>query len=186
METSEGTETKSTVPRLLALLMAVLITVLILLFRHQLEHFTVYGLLGVFVITLLGNATIIFPVPGLMAAFVGGGIFDPLAVGLVAGVGQTLGELTGYLAGYGGQAVIENRRLYDRLVKWMKRNGDITIFVLAVIPNPVFDLGGMAAGALGFPLWRFLLSCLLGKTVKSLVIAYAGTQSIGLFDKFIP
>jgi membrane protein DedA with SNARE-associated domain len=103
-----------------------------------------------------------------------GTIFNPYLVGLAAGSGAALGEITGYLAGFSGQAVIENREWYDRITLWMKKYGDLTIFLLALIPNPFFDIGGMVAGALRMPLWRFLLWCWLGKVCKMIIFALAG------------
>ena len=104
------------------------------------------GYLGVFVIAVLGNATVILPVPGLAVVFAGGGVLNPLVVGLIAGVGEPLGELTGYLAGYGGSVVAENREWYERIRRWMERRGFVTLLVLSAVPNPLFDLAGMAAG----------------------------------------
>ena len=171
--------------RLMALTMAFLITALIALYRERLRELAGYGYPGVFLISLLGNATVIFPVPSLMAVFAGGGFFNPVIVGLVAGVGEALGELTGYMAGYGGQAVVGDREIYDRLEGWMRRNGVATIFALSLIPNPFFDLAGIAAGVLRFPLGAFLLSCWLGKTIKTLCVAFAGAYSIRLIERFL-
>jgi uncharacterized membrane protein YdjX (TVP38/TMEM64 family) len=67
----------------------------------------------------------------------------------------------------------------------MEQRGDITIFVLSVIPNPFFDLAGIAAGTLRYPLWRFLLACWLGKTIKTTVVAWAGSQSITLVEQLL-
>jgi membrane protein YqaA with SNARE-associated domain len=163
----------------LSLFLAVAITAVIIIFRRQLAAFSTYGYLGIFVVTLVGNATILLPVPGLVAVFAGGTAFNPLTVGLVAGVAQSLGEITGYLAGYGGQAVIENRRWYERFSHWMEKHGFLTVLVLALIPNPLFDVAGIAAGALRMPLWQFLLACLIGKTIKTIVVAYLGLLSVG-------
>jgi membrane protein YqaA with SNARE-associated domain len=174
----------ATISRLAALAFAVLITAAIIIFRERLAGLGTYGYAGVFLVSLLGNATVILPAPSILAVFAGGGVFNPLVVGLTAGVGEALGELTGYMAGYGGQAVIENRDLYGRLEGWMRRNGAVTILLLSTIPNPFFDLAGIAAGALRFPLWRFLLICWLGKTIKSLAIALLGAQSIRLLERF--
>jgi len=91
-------------------------------------------------------------VPGLAISSVMGGVFNPWIVGIVGGVGQALGELTGYMAGYSGQTWVDENPVYNRLAEWMQRHGILTIFVLALIPNPVFDVGGLAAGALRFPL----------------------------------
>ena len=61
--------------------------------------------------------------------------------------------------------------------------GVVTIFVLALIPNPVFDLGGMAAGTLRFPLWKFLASSIAGKVIKNIGFALAGYYGIeALFE----
>jgi membrane protein YqaA with SNARE-associated domain len=99
-------------------------------------------------------------------------------------VGQALGELTGYMAGYSGQTWVDENPTYNRLTRWMQRYGALTIFVLAVIPNPVFDVGGIIAGALRLPPWKFLLSCVAGKVVKNIIFALAGHYGIGaLFDR---
>jgi len=161
---------------------AIVITLVILAFRDELARFEHYGYPGVFLISLLGNATVILPAPSLAVVFGMGGVLNPLFVGLVAGVGEALGELTGYLAGYGGRAVIEDWQMYHRLEKWMQCHGLATIFVLSAIPNPIFDLAGIAAGALRFPLERFLLSCWVGKTIKTTAFAFMGAQFISTLE----
>lgn len=169
-------------PQLLALVAAVGITLGLTLLpidwrNLDWEALKPYGYLGVFLITLLSDATVIVPFPGIAGIFVTGGFLNPLLVGIVGGIGSAFGELTGYLAGYGGRAVIEDRALYAKLEKWMQRNGTLTIFVLSVIPNPLFDMAGITAGMLKFPLWRFLIVCALGKAIKFIAIAFAGAAS---------
>jgi uncharacterized membrane protein YdjX (TVP38/TMEM64 family) len=161
-----------------ALIFVVALTVLIYVFRERADEFRRYGYLGLFVLTVLANATIVLPAPGLALVYTFGGVFPPLGVGLVAGAGATLGELSGYLAGFSGQAVIENRKLYDRLEGWMNRYGPLVIAGLAFLPLPFFDLAGIAAGALKMPVQNFLFWCALGKTPKMLLIAYAGAYSV--------
>jgi membrane protein YqaA with SNARE-associated domain len=121
----------------------------------------------------------------LAVSSVMGGVFNPWIVGVVGGVGQALGELTGYMAGYSGQTLVDENPVYNRLTLWMQRHGILTIFVLALIPNPVFDLGGIAAGALRFPLWRFLMSCTAGKIVKNIIFALAGYYGIEALSKLL-
>jgi uncharacterized membrane protein YdjX (TVP38/TMEM64 family) len=99
-------------------------------------------------------------------------------VGLVAGIGEALGEITAYLAGMGGRAVIENRDIYDRLHYWMENHGMLTLFVLSMIPNPFFDMAGIAAGILKYEFYKFLIATWLGKTIKTLFFAWAGSHSI--------
>ena len=173
--------------RVVALLFALAISVLIFLYRDRVAKLASYGYLGLFVISVVGNATVLLPMPSLVATFITGGVLNPWLVGIVSGAGMAVGELSGYLAGYGGGAIIEaeNRGRYQRLESWMRRHGALTIFVLSVIPNPLFDLAGIAAGALHYPVWRFLLFCFLGKTVKGLVLAFAGAQSVEWIDRFL-
>jgi membrane protein YqaA with SNARE-associated domain len=166
-------------------MLAVVVTLVIVAFRDELARFERYGYPGVFLISLLGNATVILPAPSLAVVFGMGGLLNPLFVGLVAGVGEALGELTGYLAGYGGRAVIEDREMYGRLERWMQRHGSVTVFVLSAIPNPIFDLAGIAAGALRFPLERFLLSCWVGKTIKTIAFAFVGWKVFPVIERFL-
>ena len=154
-------------------------------FRDRLQELERYGYAAVFLVGLVSNATLIFPIPGLAVSSVLGGVFNPWIVGLVGGLGQALGELTGYMAGYSGQTWVDGSPTYDRLMHWMQRYGVLTIFALALIPNPIFDLGGIAAGALRFPLWKFLVSCIAGKVVKNVVFALAGYYGIeAVFKSF--
>lgn len=149
-----------------------------LYFRDQLQELEKYGYAAIFLVGLVSNATLILPVPGLAISSVMGGVFNPWIVGIVGGVGQALGELTGYMAGYSGQTWVDENRVYDRLTRWIQRYGALTIFVLAVIPNPIFDVGGIIAGALRLPLWRFLASCTAGKVIKNILFALAGYYGI--------
>jgi len=169
-------------PRLLLLLVIVAITLVILLNREQLRHFAAYGYPGVFVISLLGSATIIVPAPSIAVVFAMGAVLNPFLIGPVAGLGEALGELTGYLAGATGRAVIEDKGFYHKMAAWTQRYGLILIFVLSAVPNPVFDVAGIAAGALKIPLWQFLVVCFLGKTVKATVVALLGAGALAILD----
>jgi uncharacterized membrane protein YdjX (TVP38/TMEM64 family) len=167
-----------------AAVLSIAITAAILVYRNQLRELSRYGYLGVFLVSVLGNATVVLPVPSLAVVFAGGGVLNPLLVGLVAGVGEPIGELTGYLAGYGGTAIVQDRARYAQVRSWMERRGLLTLFVLSAIPNPLFDIAGIAAGMLRVPVARFLIACWLGKTVKTIAIAYLGSLSIGWISQW--
>jgi uncharacterized membrane protein YdjX (TVP38/TMEM64 family) len=156
--------------------------------RDQLQKLQGYGYIGIFLLSILANATIILPLPGVVLTSAMATIFNPLGVAIAAGSGAALGELTGYLAGFSGQGVVENSKRYSRILEWMKNHSrltDLGIFVLAAIPNPFFDLAGMASGALKIPLWRFLLWVWLGKIVKMLPFAYAGTPILNFITSLL-
>jgi len=156
-----------------------------LYFRDRLAELEQYGYAAVFVVGLVGDATVVLPLPGLAFIFVMGGIFNPWIVGIVGGVAQGLGELTGYMAGYSGQTWVDENRVYNRMTRWMQRYGSIAIFVMAVIPNPLFDVGGLAAGALRFPIGKFLASCVAGKVVKGIAFAMAGYYGVEVLFKLL-
>jgi membrane protein YqaA with SNARE-associated domain len=178
-------ERRTTILRIISFLAVVAISVWIFSIRDKASELAAFGYPGIFVISILANATVILPAPGVAVVFAMGGIFNPLIVGIVAGVGSALGELSGYLAGYSGQAVIERRGIYEKIHPYIGKYGAATIFVLAAIPNPFFDFGGIAAGALKMPIRTFLTWCILGKIIKMLVFAYAGAYSIDWLFKFM-
>lgn len=164
--------------RVLAILLVVGISILIFMVRDRVEEFAAFGYPGIFAVALLANATVFLPAPGVAVIFAMGSIFNPLGVGLAAGTGGALGELSGYLAGFGGQAVIERADIYARIQPWVQKYGGWAILVLAAVPNPFFDLAGMAAGIAKMPVARFLLFCWIGQLIKMTLFAYAGAYSI--------
>jgi len=171
-----------TAVRIAVLLVVIVLTVFLVLNRERVKELEALGYPGIFLVSLLANATLILPVPGVLFTSAMGAVFNPFLVALAAGTGATLGELTGYAAGFSGQAVIENRHWYDNVTKWMTKYGGITILVLAFIPNPVFDIAGMVAGSLRMPLWKYLTFSWIGKTAKMLLFALGGAEILGLLD----
>jgi len=174
------TRRRSQLTRIAALIFVILLTTVLFIYRDEVKKLEALGYPGIFLVSLLANATLILPVPGVLFTSAMGAVFQPFWVALAAGSGAALGELSGYLAGYSGQAVIENREWYERLEKWIKKYGDVSIFALALIPNPIFDIGGIVAGALKMPWWRFVFWCWLGKVLKMMMFAYGGSAILNL------
>ena len=163
-----------------AVLAAIGISVGIVLLRDHIRDLGFYGYPGVFLISLIGNATLLLPAPSYAVVFAVGGALNPVAVGIIAGLGAALGELTGYLAGVGGRVVVEERALYHRLEKRMhSRGGVLVIFLLALVPNPAFDIGGIVAGTLRMPVWQFVLAAWAGKSIRFILVAFSGQYLLG-------
>jgi len=137
------------------------------------------GLLALFLINVLSSATLILPLPGLALTPLAATVADPLLVGLIAGTGQTIGELTGYLAGYSGRKALGMDSRTQRMTTWMRRWGAAILFVLALIPNPFFDVAGIVAGATRMPLRLYLLAAGSGKILKNIALAYGVTLGLG-------
>ncbi len=169
----------------LAAFLAVLVVVVAAFFLHRKVDLDQLGYGGLAVTVLLASGGLVLPIPGLAAACTAGALLNPLYVGLVAGSTGTLGELTGYFLGYSGRGVLDQSRLYRRLERWMRRRGWLVLFLVALVPSPIFDLVGIAAGGLRYPLWRFLGIVWLGKMLKFLIVAYSCAYSVewlmGLF-----
>jgi uncharacterized membrane protein YdjX (TVP38/TMEM64 family) len=167
-----------TLARILSLIAVIAITIYIFSIRDRVDQLVNYGYPGIFILSILTNATVILPAPSVALAFTFGAVLNPIGVALAAGTGATIGELTGYLAGFSGRGIIEDNPTYRRIEAWTDRHGSWTILILAFIPNPLFDIAGAAAGALGMPLRTFLFWVCIGKTLKMLIFAYAGAASI--------
>lgn len=155
-----------------AVVTSLLIIFLVTYFREDLRQLGHAGYLGLFIVSIIGNATVVIPAPVYVMSCAAGLIYGPVQVGLVSGFGAALGELTGYFAGYGGAAIIPTGKWYRRLEQFMRKHGMLAIFLLAVIPNPLFDVGGIIAGALRMKVWQFLIAATLGKALRLGIMAY--------------
>jgi membrane protein YqaA with SNARE-associated domain len=173
---------RQTVIRIVLVILMIVLSVLLFIYRDQVAKLGAYGYPGIFFISLFANASIILPVPGVVVTSAMGAVFNPFWVALAAGSGAALGELSGYVAGYGGQTVIKDSPRYQKLTGWMRKYGDWTILALSIIPNPAFDLAGITAGALKLPVYRFLLWCWLGKVIKMAFFAYFGAGILQVFQ----
>ena len=127
---------------------------------------------------LIASGGLVVPVPALLISCTTATVLNPVAIALIAGAAGTLGELTGYFLGYSGSGVLSRRPAYRRVEGWMQRRGWLLLFLLSAVPNPLFDVAGIAAGALRYPLWRFLVAVGIGKTLKFLMVCFACHYSL--------
>lgn len=180
---NNSSKTRLVVLRLLALFFVIGLTFLIYRYSDQIEKFKSFGYPGIFLVTLLSNSTVLLPAPGIAFVFAMGNLLNPFGVALAASIGGTLGEISGYLAGFSGQAIIERMDLFKKIQPLVNKYGGYAIILLAAIPNPFFDLAGIAAGGLKMPMVRFLIFVWIGQLIKMTVFALAGYYSIGWLIK---
>ena len=154
------------------LLLAVAVIAAVWYFRGYFSSIEAVGYPAVFLLSLLGSVSMVMPVPGLLSVCSTSVVLDPLLVGVVAGVGETIGEASGYALGFGGGSVVEKHRAYPKVKRWMEERGALVIFAVSIVPNPVFDIVGVAAGAVRYPPVRFFGIVLLGKVLKGVMVAY--------------
>ena len=148
--------------------------------KMSLEEIAPLAYLIVFAVTLLSSATILFPAPGVVIVMTAAAKWNPVIVAMVASIGGALGELTSYYAGLLGRKIIINeyRERYERAVAWMDRYGLWAVFGFSLIPMLIFDLIGLAAGALKLSTWKFFLACWGGRIPRSFIEAYIGAGII--------
>lgn len=173
-------EQRLKIARILALVFVIGLTVILYIYRDRVRELEAFGYPGIFLVSLLANATLILPVPGVLFTSAMGVVFNPFWVAVAAGSGAALGELSGYLAGFSGQGIVERTKWSDRVEAWMRRYGPITIIVLSFVPNPIFDIAGVTAGVLKMPLGQFMLFCWIGKVLKMMLFAYGGSAVMKL------
>lgn len=162
---------------------------------------TAYGYFGGFVVSLLGGTTVLVPVPMAAVQFALGGVLQPwigppftapLFVGLVCGLGESLGALSVYATGYSSTRPLSENpanlrpgrisRWYRRLMGLLEKRGSLMLFFLSAVMNPFFYPTSLAYGASRFGIRRYFLICFAGKTIKCSLIAFAGYFGLtGLF-----
>lgn len=148
----------------------------------------VLGYPGVWLFSLIGASSIILPVPGLAAVCAGAAPavgLNPAFLGVIAASAEAIGELTGYLAGLTGGSFVQKNRHYPRVRNWVVRRGGLVLFLMATFPNPFFDVVGMAAGSVRYPVPRFLLVTFAGKAIKSTWVAYGCYYGVSAVQRLV-
>ena len=169
--------------RLAGLLAAIVLVALAYYLRDLAEPLKKFGYPGLFLISLLGNATIFIPAPAYVSVMAAATILNPLLIGIVAGLGAALGELTAYLAGTSGRGVIVNQDAYRRFEPIIQRYDVMAIALLAAIPNPLFDVAGILCGMLHIPAWQFVLAAWVGKSIRFSLLAIGVSSSLPLLNQ---
>jgi len=154
------------------------------------------GYLGIFISNFLPHVSVFLPLPGLTAvghALViwGAEELNPVVVVAIATVANTIAEWTSYLAGATGKSAAEERpvsvpgvagrwlRRSWELAEWfMARNGFMTLLVLSAIPNPVFELTGIIAGATRMNFLKFNVALLIGHFIRVMLLVLVGHEII--------
>lgn len=155
-------------------------------FRKKMHHLKKYGILGIFLMTLVGNTSIMSPV-GPVVSVLGGRIYPPWLVGIVAATGSVLGEILTYnIGGIAEETNLTEKKWYDTVKEFMEKNGFPTIVIVTSIPNPFVNFSAVAAGSIGYPLLKFLAASWLGNWIQFTICASLGTltKKIPFLKKF--
>ncbi len=151
-----------------------------------------YGLLGLFIASLIANASLFFPLPVDFVVFligsVSGDFVYAITVGIIAGTGAALGEMTGYILGLFGVKAAEKlkeTKFYrlKEITKRIEKAGMVFIFLGAFTPFP-FDIIGIAAGLIKYDIKKFFIAALAGKLVRYCALAIGGVLGVELVKLF--
>ncbi|MBM4446589.1 MAG: VTT domain-containing protein [Chloroflexi bacterium] len=176
MATKTGSRKKEYIIGGLALALTIACCVAVVFYWDYVRQAQHYGYLGAFVISILAGATIFVPIPGVLVVFTLGSVLNPALVGIVSGLGEAVGSIGIYLSGWGGQKAIQNinHKFMDKFTDWIRRRGEIAVFLMSAILNPLFYPFTAIAGMLRFGLVKFFFLCWAGKALKNMAIAYLG------------
>ncbi|VVC01224.1 SNARE associated Golgi protein [uncultured archaeon] len=161
------------------ILFGIAIVAVIMFYSDKLSALQNYGYVGVFLVSLFTSATVLVPVPGWAVVIAMSATLNPYLVGIAAGLGSGLGEITGYIIGDGVMDITDPQ--HKKHIELVRKYGFAAVFVLAVIPNPLFDVAGIAAGAIRMPMWQFLLAAIAGRIIRFVLLAYFGAWALAQF-----
>lgn len=140
-----------------------------------------YGYFGVFVISLVGAISIVFPIPYTLLIYLLGAVLDPFFLAIAGGVGSAIGEFSGYVLGYYGRVLVgeDQQRKMDYMLKFFYRYGSVAIFLFALTPLPD-DLLFIPLGIMRYKFLKAFIPCFLGKISMCFILAYSGRLSIDI------
>jgi len=150
-----------------------------------------YSYLGVFVLSFIGTASIIIPVPYTLIIFtlsMHPQQWNPAILIIAGGFGSAFGEFTGYALGYFGRRIIseERQRKMTYLVRVFDRYGPLAIFAFALTPLPD-DLLFIPLGIMRYKFYKAFIPALAGKLLMIFILVNSGTLVgnilVGLFGE---
>lgn len=159
------------------LVVSSLFVILPFIVKIDYERFQALGLLGVLITAFFGSVTVFIPSPAIFSIGVAGGYYNPLLVGLMAAIGSTIGDTTGYLLGYSSNKAteFEKKKIWYGLLHFtLEKYGVIIILVASIIPNPFFDGLGILAGLAKYPIKKFLFYIFIGRILRFYIVALIG------------
>jgi len=137
-----------------------------------------YSYFGVFLISFIGTASIIIPIPYTLVIFTLSltGQWNSALLIIAGGIGSALGESTGYALGYFGRRVIgeERQRKMTYLVRLFDRYGPLAVFVFALTPLPD-DLLFIPLGIMKYKFYKAFIPALIGKILMIFILVNFGS-----------
>lgn len=138
---------------------------------------TSFAYVGAFLVCFVANAVVAIPVPYIPIIAHIGATADSAAVVVALGaLGSALGESVAFLVGRAEEGLVSEHPLYKRLHRLAERKwlAGLVLFGLAVPLNPLFDVAGLAAGAMGMRYRVFFVAVFAARIVRLALIVWIG------------
>jgi membrane protein DedA with SNARE-associated domain len=137
--------------------------------------------LGVFLISLVGNLTVFFPIPYLLAIFtiaIEMTKIDIFSLALVGALGAAIGKFLSYGIGFGGRLTLgeKYKRRFDALRLALGGSPFIAAFVFAATPLPD-DMVFIPLGMIEYSPIKTFIACAAGKFILTLTIVWSARFS---------
>ena len=132
---------------------------------------------GVFIVCFIANATTFVPIPYIPVVMHVARTADLVWLVVVLGaLGSVLGESVAFAVGRAGERLAEESQRWRRLERFFAKPwlAGLSLFVLAVPPNPLFDVAGLAAGALGVRYAVFFSAVFVARCIRLAAVAWLG------------
>ena len=146
------------------------------------------GLLGIFLVAMFSHLTVVgrdLFTPAFIALIK---YYHPVLLGLSAGIGGAIGEVTAYYWGLGIREAFQKNKEESVINKWVERYGLLVILLVAASPLPDTPIA-LLAGSARFSLKKFLLIEALGKfafyTMGASMGGYIFQYLTGTVDEWI-
>ncbi len=154
-------------------------------FRDAIAQLGNWGYLGAFLINGISSATVVLPAPGGAIVLLMAQDYNPLFLGVSAGLGGALGSLTACRVGAHAQQAIKGRRLYPFAHRVMHRFGSVILLLATLMPISPGDFAGLLAGATRYPVRTYLVYVGIASVVKMTVMVYVAAASLEWFGEWL-
>jgi membrane protein YqaA with SNARE-associated domain len=150
-------------------------------FVHMLLGF---GLLGVFLISIIDSSFVPLPVPGvtdIMIIVMSAQRQNVILLVLLATMGSAFGGYFSHLVGQrGGMAFLEKRvppRIFKRVCQWMESHAILSVALPAILPPPMpLSPFVLAAGALKMSRKKFMIAFTVSRCLRHTIAAWLGVH----------
>jgi membrane protein YqaA with SNARE-associated domain len=169
-------------------------SVLMLTRGDYINHLKAYSYLGLFVIALITGSPLPIPTFCVLLVFTMGSVYNPILVGLTAGLGVAIGHMMVYWSGFGGYQLLTilnvpdwvNRQYSktknkfikkpktEKFLNFVNRHAIFSMFLMSVIPNPFQLPSLLILGAKRASFWKVFAACWVGRTILYVFLAYMG------------